>query len=60
MFVSANGTKLTSNAFVRWQEARFVGWHCIAPSNPMQNGFVVSLNGRDGRLDKTRTGLTYK
>ena len=44
--VSDNGTELTSNAILRWQEERSVGWHYIAPGKPMQNGFVESFNGR--------------
>jgi putative transposase len=46
MIVSDNGTELTSHAILRWQEERGVGWHCIAPGNPVQNAFVESLNGR--------------
>jgi putative transposase len=44
--VSDNGTELTSNAMLQWQEERGVGWHYIAPGKPMQNGFVESFNGR--------------
>ncbi len=44
--VSDNGTELTSNAILRWQQERSVGWHYIAPGKPMQNGFVESFNGR--------------
>ena len=44
--VSDNGTELTSNAILRWQEERSVGWQHIAPGKPMQNGFVESFNGR--------------
>ena len=40
------GTELTSNAILRWQQERGVGWHYIAPGKPMQNGFVESFNGR--------------
>ena len=40
------GTELTSNAMLRWQEERGVGWHYIAPGKPVQNAFVESLNGR--------------
>ncbi len=29
--VSDNGTELTSNAMLKWQEDRKVGWHYIAP-----------------------------
>ena len=40
MVVSDNGTELTSNAMLKWQEDRKVGWHYIAPGKPMQNGLV--------------------
>jgi putative transposase len=46
MVVSDNGTELTSNAILRWQEERGVEWHYIAPGKPMQNGLVESFNGR--------------
>jgi putative transposase len=46
MIVSANGTELTSNAILAWQEERQVEWHYIAPGKPMQNGFVESFVGR--------------
>ncbi len=45
MVVSDNGTELTSNAILKWQEDRKVDWHYIAPGKPMQNGFVESFNG---------------
>lgn len=38
MIVSDNGTELTSNAILAWQEERQVEWHYIAPGKPMQNG----------------------
>lgn|GEM_PF-3302243 len=38
--VSDNGTDLTSNANLKWQEDRKFEWHCIAPGKPMQNSFV--------------------
>lgn len=38
MVVSDNGTELTSNAVLRWQEERGVEWHDIAPGKPQQNG----------------------
>src|SRR4051812_4647749 len=44
--VSDNGTELTSNAILTWQEERQVEWHYIAPGKPMQNGFVESFIGR--------------
>jgi putative transposase len=46
MIVSDNGTELTSNAILKWQEEHTVEWHYIAPGKPMQNGFVESFNGR--------------
>lgn len=46
MVVSNNGTELTSNAILKWQEDRKADWHDIAPNKPMQNGFVESFNGR--------------
>ena len=46
MVISDNGTELTSNAILHWQEERSVEWHYIQPGKPMQNGFVESLNGR--------------
>lgn len=46
MVVSDNGTELTSNAILKWQDDRKVDWHYIAPGKPMQNGFVESFNGR--------------
>ena len=36
MLVSDNGAELTSNAILRWQQERGVGWHYIAPGKPMQ------------------------
>jgi putative transposase len=46
MIVSDNGTELTANVMLRWQQDRQVEWHYIAPGKPMQNGFVESFNGR--------------
>jgi putative transposase len=46
MVVSDNGTELTSNAILKWQEERRVEWHYIAPGKPQQNGFVESFIGR--------------
>ena len=43
--VSENGTELTSNAMLKWQETG-IDWHYIAPGKPMQNGLVESFNGR--------------
>lgn len=44
--VSDNGSELTSNAILKWQEDRHVEWHYTTPGKPMQNGFVESFNGR--------------
>ena len=46
MVVSDNGSELTSNAMLRWQQDRSVEWHYIAPGKPQQNGFIESFNGR--------------
>jgi putative transposase len=46
MLVSDNGSELTSNAILAWQQEHAVEWHYIAPGKPMQNGFVESFNGR--------------
>ncbi len=46
MIVSDNGTELTSNAILAWQEERRIEWHYIAPGKPMQNGLVESFIGR--------------
>ena len=37
MIVSDNGTELTSNAILAWQQEHDVEWHYIAPGKPMQN-----------------------
>ena len=46
MVVSDNGTELTSNAILKWQEDRKGAGPYIAPGKPMQNGFVESFRGR--------------
>ena len=46
LVVSDNGTELTSNAILKWQQDRGVAWHYVAPGKPMQNGFGESFNGR--------------
>lgn len=53
--VSDNGTEMTSNAMLKWQEDTGINWHYIAPGKPMQNGFVESFNGklRDECLNET-------
>lgn len=44
--VSYNGTELTSDATLKWQEGQNVEWHYIAPGKSMQNGLVERFNGR--------------
>lgn len=44
--VSDNGTEMTSNAILRWQQDTNINWHHIAPGKPMQNGLVESFNGK--------------
>lgn len=46
MVVSDNGTDLTNNEILKWQEDRKVEWPDIAPGKPMQNGFGDPFNGR--------------
>jgi putative transposase len=46
MVVSDNGTKLTSNTMLAWQQDRGVEWHYAAPGKPKRNGFVKGFNGR--------------
>jgi putative transposase len=46
LIVSDNGTELTSNAILAWQEEHKIEWHYIAPGKPMQNGFAESFIGR--------------
>lgn len=40
MVVSDNGTELTSNAILKWQEERCVEWHYIAPGKPMHRALL--------------------
>ena len=46
MMVSDNGTELTSHAILRRQEDCSLLWHYIAPSEPQQNEFLESFDGR--------------
>ena len=46
LIVSDNGTELTSNAVLEWQQHTGVEWHYIAPGKPMQNAFAESFIGR--------------
>ena len=62
MVVSNNGTELTSNAILAWQQDHAVEWHYIAPGKiapgkPMQNGFVESFTGR--RRDERLNGHVF-
>jgi putative transposase len=43
MVVSDNGTELTSNAILKWQEDRKVEWHYIAPGKPMRDTGSLNL-----------------
>lgn len=43
MVVRDNGTELTANAMLAWQQDRGVEWHYIASGKPRQNGFVESF-----------------
>jgi putative transposase len=45
VIVSDNGTELTSKAILDWQVKQQGGAY-IAPSKPMQNGFIESFNGK--------------
>jgi putative transposase len=61
MFVSDNGTELTSMAVLRWSQEMRVEWHYIAPGKPTQNAFIESFNARlrDELLNETLfTSLT--
>ena len=55
MIVSDNGSELTSNAILTRANQARVGWHYIAPGEPMQNAFIESFNGRlrDELLNET-------
>ena len=44
MIVSDNGTELTSNAILTWQQEHAIEWHYIAPGKPMQNGYIESVS----------------
>ena len=46
MVVTDNGTELTSNAMLKWQEDRKAEWHYIAPRKPIQKGLVESFKRR--------------
>lgn len=56
MRVSNNGNELTSKAVLAWCRQSGVESYYIAPSKPMQNGYVETFNGRirDQLLDDTR------
>jgi putative transposase len=46
MIVSDHGTEINSNAALAWCVQIGVEWHNIAPSKPIENGYVEILNGR--------------
>ncbi len=47
MMVSDNGTKLTSNAILEWQQERAVEWHHIAPASRCRTAWCnLSTGGR--------------
>jgi putative transposase len=45
VIVSDHGTEINSNAVLAWCVQIDVEWHYIAPSKPIENGHVESLNG---------------
>ncbi len=55
MIVGDNGSEFTSNTILARANKARVEWHYIAPGRPMQNGFIVYLNGRlrDELLNET-------
>lgn len=55
IFVSDDGTELTSNVILKWCSEHKIEQHHIAKGKPMPNGFVDSFNGRmrDGLLNET-------
>ncbi len=44
--VSDNGTELTSQAILKWQNKTGIVWHYIQPGKPQQNAFIEAFNGR--------------
>jgi len=40
-----NGTEMTSMPNLKWWQQPYIEWNYLAPSKPMQNGFVESFNG---------------
>ena len=57
MVVSDNGTELTSNAILKWQEDRKVGWHCVAPGKPVPERSGRKLQRQDARGMSKRTSV---
>lgn len=47
MVVSDNGTELTSNAILKWQQDRQIKWHYIAPGKPTSRRRFACLLGND-------------
>ncbi len=58
MVVSDNGTELTRNAMLRWQENRQIEWHCTAPEEPMQTAWWGASMVSYAFNSSTRTSLT--
>ena len=57
MLVSDNGAELTSNAILRWQQERGVGWHYIAPGKPRAKRLCRELQRPPARRVPQRTSL---
>jgi len=43
--VSDDGTEFTGKAILKWANDNKVGWHCIDPRKPQQNGSIGGFNG---------------
>ena len=46
MIVSDNRSEFTLNAVLSWAKDHGIDWHYVAPSRPMQNGYIEPFNGR--------------
>jgi len=55
LVVSDNGTELTSNAMLKWQEDRKVDWHYIAPCLPHDRGMARRLQSTPPAFEPRRT-----
>ncbi len=47
LVVSDNGTELTANAMLKWQQDRSVVWHYIAPGKPPLGGASLACRTKD-------------